>query len=155
MSCAMSGDAIGGARRRTLSTVWDALKAGASKLSDFGQIFSDETADARRAFDLVKPFGFYTDCCGDKAHWVVPASVIDRDFANLIVTLADAITKDQHTVTSRAMELWIEHMRDGTNEESLAAWCEAAKAERLHPDGYAEDMTWVVCEGFPPKLKLQ
>jgi AbiV family abortive infection protein len=132
--------------------IWDALKSGAAKLADFGHIFTDDTEDARRSFDLVKQFGFYTDCCGD-AHWAVPAEVVDREFAGLMIRLADVITKDRHTVTARKMELWAEHMRNGATGENLLAWCWAAQAEQLHPEGYAEEMERMITVGFPLKPK--
>jgi AbiV family abortive infection protein len=63
------------------------FRAGARKLSDFRELFTDETDSARRAFDLVKQFGFYTDCCGDKGHWAIPNEVIDCEFAVMMLRI--------------------------------------------------------------------
>jgi AbiV family abortive infection protein len=133
--------------------ILDMLRCGARKLSDFRELFTEETASARRAFDLVKQFGFYTDCCGDNVHWATPTEAIDEDFASLMVRIAHVITRDEHRVTAREMELWAEYTRGGVSEQSLLAWCEAVQAEGLHPHGYADRMMEFVQRGIAPTPK--
>lgn len=131
--------------------MYDMFRAGARRLSDFRALFTDETDSARRVFDHVKQFGFNTDCCCDNARWAVPTEVVDRNFATLMLRIAQATTRDRHTVTPREMELWAEHMRNGATEENLLAWCEAAQAEGLHPEGYAAGMVEFIQRGIAPK----
>jgi hypothetical protein len=71
----------------------------------------------------------------------------------LMLRIAQAITRERRVVTAREMELWVHHMRDGATEENLLAWCEAAKTEGLHPDGYADAMVEFIHRGIATKSK--
>jgi AbiV family abortive infection protein len=133
--------------------VFDLFNAGARKLSDFAAIFHDETESARRTFDVVKQLGFYTDCCGDKGRWAAPTEVVDRDFASLLLRMAQAVTKGKRSVSTREMELWAQHMKGGATEAKLLAWCAAAEAEGLHPEGYGAEMHQFVMRGIHPPSK--
>jgi AbiV family abortive infection protein len=130
----------------------DLFRQGARRLSDFRSLFASDS-EHPRLLDSVKQVGFYTDCLG-KGHWSLPADVIEADFAQAIVTVAELLTP-KRDVTSREVELWVKYLRPAWKENlelmeaAVAAWHREMCAEGLI-DGDPDDMERFIVEGLKP-----
>jgi len=80
---------------------------GARKLEDFRPIFTE--TEYPQLFENLKQISFYTDCLG-KAHWSIPAEVIDEELTKRIVSLAKGLIGKTREVTEKEIELWIKHV---------------------------------------------
>lgn len=85
----------------------DYVMKGARKLEDFRAMFHRENM-APYLLDQIKQIGFYTDCLS-KAHWSIPANVIDRSDANRILEIAKSHCRIKE-ISIKEIELWIECM---------------------------------------------
>lgn len=117
------------------------LLKGARKLDDFKELFHD---DAEHPFllDQIKQIGLYSDCLG-KAHWSIPAEVIDKSLATMLVSTANILGQEkEHTETE--IQLWIRHMAPVQRrpkehaEHALALWYKDMQKHGLMPDGRNE-----------------
>jgi HEPN superfamily AbiV-like protein len=128
----------------------DLVAGGAKKLNDFAPIFDPGV------LDHVKQLGFYTDCLG-KAHWSLPAAVIDEGLAQALVRTATVLSSSAETVTTREIELWMEHLGPVWNrppswrERALENWYEALQAEGLRPAGENEMSRFIRAGVTSPK----
>jgi AbiV family abortive infection protein len=110
--------------------------SGARHLDEFKSLVEDD-AEHPRLLDRLKQMGFYTDCLGD-AQWTRPRDVVDEDLARTLVAIARVFARGK-TVTTREIELWVEHVgpvwRHDMNDMKKAAakWHEAMQAEGLKP----------------------
>jgi hypothetical protein len=132
----------------------DLVARGARKLDDFAPIF-DARSDHPEVLDQVKQLGFYTDRLG-RAHWSCPGAVIDQGLAQALVRAATLLSSSTKTVTTREVELWIEHLGPVRNrhpswrERALENWYEALQAEGLRPAG-ENDMSRFIRVGITPQ----
>ena len=104
------------------------------KLEDFKGVFNNES-EHPQLLDNLKQIGFYTDCLG-KAHWSVPAEVIDKENATQIITIAKTQCEERN-FTAREIELWIKHLKPvwqgsmDVMKTALNSWFEDMKKEQL------------------------
>lgn len=82
------------------------ISGNSIKLQDFRKIF-EETNSLPYLLDQIKQIGFYTDCLG-KAHWSIPANVIDKNFADHILHTAQCHCSSDKIITEKEIELWVE-----------------------------------------------
>jgi AbiV family abortive infection protein len=105
---------------------------GARTLEDLRPIY-DSNSDHPAVLDTVKQIALYTDCYG-KAHWSEPDAVIDEQLARNIVTTAQVLS-EKAAVTTREIELWIEHLSGVWNtpqaSDGLLAFYRAMQTEGL------------------------
>jgi AbiV family abortive infection protein len=127
--------------------------SGASKLADFRPLFKP-AAEHPELLDQVKQLGFYTDCLG-KAHWSVPAEVIDEGLARQLVRTAKLLAPKKNC-TAREIELWVEHIgpvwkvdRDWM-QQALVNWYGAMQKEGLATPG-ENRMEQFIKTGLLPK----
>jgi AbiV family abortive infection protein len=112
--------------------------SGARRLDDLRPLF-DKASDHPFVLDQVKQLGFYTDCLG-KAHWSIPADVVDEKLAGMLVSTARIFAQNR-THSVREIELWIEHIgpvwkRDaGWMKQALINWYAAMQEAGLAPEG--------------------
>ena len=112
---------------------------GARKLDDFRSIF-DQISEHPYLLDQLKQISIYTDCLGE-AHWSEPTSVIDKDLAESLVSIAKTLASTTE-VTTREIELWIKNFHDidfsdlSKSKEALLHWYYDMQASRLLPEGY-------------------
>lgn len=112
--------------------------SGARKLDDLRPLF-DQDSDHPFLLDQLKQLGFYTDCLGN-GHWAVPTEVIDQDLAQMLVNVANVMTKHKD-VPEKEIELWIEHVGPVWKKDlewmkkALANWYAAMQAAGLAPEG--------------------
>lgn len=111
---------------------------GARRLEDFRPIV-DSASDHPEILDATKQIGFYTDCLG-KAHWSLPAEVVDEALAKNLVNAAEALLPERN-ISVRELELWVEHVGPVWNKnldwmkQALVNWYGAMQAEGLAPAG--------------------
>lgn len=111
---------------------------GAKTLDDLSLIF-DRNSSHPYMLDQLKQIGFYTDCLGE-AHWSEPSDVIEKDLANLMVSIARIFTVNRE-VKVKEIELWIKHMSITDNDtytsqkESLMHWYAEMTELCLIPEG--------------------
>lgn len=107
---------------------------GAKKLEEFKDVFNNES-EHPQLLDNLKQIGFYTDCLG-KAHWSVPAEVIDKKNATQMIIIAKTQCKEGN-FTEREIELWIKHLKPvwqgsmDVMKTALNNWFEDMKKEQL------------------------
>jgi AbiV family abortive infection protein len=94
---------------------------GARRFRDFAELVAPGS-DHPEVLDQVKQVGFYTDCLGS-AHWSLPAEVVDRPLASLLVETAVLLAKDRQ-ITEREIHLWIKHLKPVWRTNP--AWMEGA-----------------------------
>ena len=124
-----------------LGLVPDFVRRGARFLEDLRPLMTEATANDRGDLDSVKQLGFYTDCLG-KGHWSTPTDAISEELATSLVRKAIAMVPKK-TVTSRELELWVEHMRPwpaplAEMSAKLATWARAMTREGLMTEQEAE-----------------
>jgi hypothetical protein len=108
--------------------------AGEKKLEDFRDVFDNESEHSQ-LLDNLKQIGFYTDCLG-KAHWSIPAEVIDKETTTQMIKIAKTQCK-KRDFTEREIELWIKHLKPvwrGSMDSMKIAmnnWFEDMKKEQL------------------------
>jgi AbiV family abortive infection protein len=123
---------------------------GARRLDDFRQI-ADDSSDHPQVLDATKQIGFYTDCF-NKAHWSIPAEVINEELAKSLVTAAEVLSPER-TVSVLELELWKKHMGPVWNKNSewmkqaLINWYTDMQAAGLAPAG-VNSMDTFVREGL-------
>lgn len=93
----------------------DLVAKGAKHLNDLRPIY-DNASDHPNILDQVKQLGFYTDCLGARAHWSIPADVIDVELATALVNSAKLFSQ-RSPVTEREIQLWVEHMKPFWNKD--------------------------------------
>ena len=81
---------------------------GANKLEEFKSLFG-ENAEHPLLLDNLKQIGFYTDCLG-KAHWSIPAKVVDRENTENILNVAKLMCNDT-PYSPKEIELWVKHIK--------------------------------------------
>ena len=125
-------------RKNVMWQLPELAAAGARKLDDFRGLLG-ENSDHPFFLDQIKQLGFYTDCLG-KAHWVVPADVIDENLAQGLVQIAKLFAHDEEQ-TKKEIELWIDHLGPvwGKNlswmKRALMNWYAAMQAAGLAGEG--------------------
>jgi hypothetical protein len=115
------------------------IAKGARRLIEFKECVDDTAQDEKETYDALKQLGFYTDCLG-KAHWSIPAEVIDPKLAEMLVRFAAATSSQERETTPREIELWVMHMQAGLTRPNLINWATAMVAEGMQPEGYAEGL---------------
>ena len=111
---------------------------GVDKLDGFKMLFS-ESSDHTSILDDLKQIGFYTDCLG-KAHWSIPAEIIDKNNTEEIIQIAKVLAKDER-YTNREIELWIKHLKPvwkgnmGSMKDALNNWFNEMVDEGLQVEG--------------------
>lgn len=115
------------------------IAKGARRAIQFRECVEDKAQDEKKTYDALKQLGFYTDCLG-KAHWSMPAEVIDRKLAEILVRFAVTISSRERHTTTREIELWAMHMQAGLTRPNLINWARAMVAEGIEPEGYAEEL---------------
>ena len=116
----------------------DLVAKGARRLDDFKPIV-DSASEHPEVLDATKQIGIYTDCLG-RAHWSLPAEVIDEKLAQNLVTAAELLSPER-TVSVRELQLWAEHLGPVWNKnpewmkQALINWYAAMQAEGLAPEG--------------------
>jgi AbiV family abortive infection protein len=118
-------------------------KQGARKLEDLLPLVNKDS-DHPFILDQVKQLGFYTDCLG-KAHWSIPADVIDESLAKAIVSTAELLVNARSKeYGAKEIELWIEHVgpvwKKGMPwmKKAIVNWYAAMQAHGLEPEGENE-----------------
>ncbi len=113
-------------RAKNLMWIFPQMVAdGAKRLRDFAPMF-DKNADHSATLDSLKQVSLYSDCLGH-AHWSEPTKNIDRELAETLLTVANAVCKTKE-VTTTEIELWVKHMKNSLNgtqqdaEAALARW---------------------------------
>lgn len=125
--------------KHSLTLMPERIAKGARRASEFRECVDDTAQDEKETYDALKQLGFYTDCLG-KAHWSIPAEVIDHKLADMLVRFAAAASSQGHETTPREIELWVMHMQSGLTRPNLINWAKAMVAEGLQPEGYAEGL---------------
>ena len=116
----------------------DTFLRGASKLQDFGNLFSSDS-EHPQVLDHLEQLSFYTDCLGG-GRWSFPDEVIDEDLAKLLVQVAEVLSHS-HEITIEEVELWIHHMQPvykttvEAMEHALVAWDKEMRARGLLQGG--------------------
>jgi AbiV family abortive infection protein len=111
---------------------------GVRKLSDLKPLF-EESSDHPLILDKIKQIGFYTDCQG-RAHWSMPAEVIDEDLATMLVRIAKVLASGRKC-SELEIELWIKHVGPVWRktlremEEGVIKWYAAMQDAGLAPKG--------------------
>jgi AbiV family abortive infection protein len=123
-----------------LGLIPDLVAKGARTLRELGKSLLDDGLADRIALDIVKQLGLYTDCCGD-AHWSIPAEIIDKDMAHVLVSVATGLAKTIRPMSEAELELWVTHMQSGLTKENLLRWAAAMVSAGLKPAGYIGEMT--------------
>lgn len=117
----------------------DLVAKGAKHLSDLRPIY-DDASDHPNVLDQVKQLGFYTDCLGARAHWSIPADVIDVELATALVNSAKLFGQ-RSPVTEREIQLWVEHLKPVWNKDlqgmkqALVNCYSAMQAEGFQDEG--------------------
>ena len=80
--------------------------------------------DGKDSFN-IKQISIYTDCLG-LAHWSNPSEVIDKDLAENLIFIAQALSVG-HEVTIKEIELWEKHLKNAddsfrSQKEALLNW---------------------------------
>ena len=134
---------------RSKNTAWilpDLAAKGARSL-DALRLATDPSGTHSLLLDQLKQLGLYTDCPGPRT-WTEPMKVIDEALARQFVSIADLLAPEK-TVTSREMELWVEHMQlvyGAPLHEMKAAlirWYAAIREEGLSTDDEREVESFV------------
>ncbi len=111
---------------------------GANKLEEFKSLFG-ENAEHPLLLDNLKQIGFYTDCLG-KAHWSIPAKVVDREDTENILNIAKLMCNDT-PYSSKEIELWVKHIKPvwkgpmDTMKTALNNWFDEMVKEGLLSEG--------------------
>jgi AbiV family abortive infection protein len=126
--------------KNLLALLPDLVVKGARRLAELGSLLTDETESERTEVDAVKQLGFYTDCCGDKAHWHVPAEGINKKLAASLVSIACAMARGEKQTTEQELNLWVTHMQGGQNRKNLVNWAHAMVKAGLKPAGFVTEM---------------
>lgn len=115
-------------------------RAGPTTLDDLRPLCASD-AEHPYLLEQLKQIAFYTDSLG-KAHWSIPANVIERELAERIITIAEVLATAKH-VTPRELELWKQCMGQVTDDTApeaaqiaLSNWYAAMQAEGLRPAGH-------------------
>jgi AbiV family abortive infection protein len=112
----------------------DSLLKGASKLSDFSDLF-DPSSDHPQVLDQLKQISIYTDCLGN-AHWSIPDDVVDIGLAKMLTETAKVLCQSRK-VTAEEVELWIAYLQPAYKasmeamENALIAWDREMRARGL------------------------
>ncbi len=121
-------------KKNVLGLFPELIRKGACTLEDFQTIFDPNAAHPHQ-IEQLKQLSMYTDCY-DNANWSEPDMVIDEKLAEYLLKTAQIIAST-HEVSSREIELWIEHMgptHDLDEEAKKAAvvnWFAAMRNEGL------------------------
>jgi AbiV family abortive infection protein len=128
-----------------------ALQNGAKSIWDIGKKLFDDKNKYAAVLDQIKQLGFYTDCIGN-GRWISPED-LPQEIAVGIVSIAEWLS-EKDSISSKEIELWIEHMRpvwkkhEEVAELGLLKWFSALQEEGLFPkdinveryiDGQSED----------------
>jgi AbiV family abortive infection protein len=113
---------------------------GAQTLGMLRPLFTTKTDIERMEIDVVKQLGFYTDCCGDKAHWHIPTDGIDKELATSLVSIALVMAHQKRKTTEQELNLWVSHMQSGMSRSNLLIWAAAMVEAGLEQPGYVEEM---------------
>lgn len=111
--------------------------SGASNLEELRQIVEPKS-DHTALLDRIKQIGFYTDCLG-KAHWSVPADVIDQQLATQLVSTAELLSVPKE-FTETEIDLWKKHIGPVWRgdmrwmKQALVNWGEEMAAKGLLDD---------------------
>jgi AbiV family abortive infection protein len=125
--------------KHTLTLMPERIAKGARRATEFKECVDDTAQDEKETYDALKQLGFYTDCLG-KAHWSIPAEVIDPNLAEMFVRFAATTSSQERETTPREIELWVMHMQAGLTRPNLINWAKAMVAEGIQPEGYVEGL---------------
>jgi AbiV family abortive infection protein len=125
--------------KHILTLMPERVAKGARRATEFRDCVEGGAPEEKATYDALKQLGFYTDCLG-AGHWSIPADVIDRKLAEMLVGFATASTAKEKSTTNREIELWVTHMQAGFTRPRLIAWATAMVAEGLQPPAYVEEM---------------
>jgi len=114
---------------RAKNAAWiivDLARRGARTLRDLAPIYDPES-DHPAILDAIKQCGFYTDSYASDS-WSIPEEVIDEELSTQILLAAKILLSDK-TVTTREIELWIEHVGADLSKAGLHGYFRAIQAE--------------------------
>jgi AbiV family abortive infection protein len=114
---------------RQKNAAWLAIQLmmnGAKTLNDIKQTFDPQSMHPD-LINIMKQFGFYTDCYGE-AEWAEPEGAVDEKMATTMLDTAKLLLP-KHETTEREMELWVEHIGEHWGKPNMAA--RAMKFEEL------------------------
>lgn len=109
-------------RHTSKSILWilpQLIKSGSRIVDDFRTIWDSES-DHPKFIEGVKQMALYSDVYDD-CEWSVPASIIEPQFAEELVRIADLLmSRGPSAMSTRPeLEIWIKHMRPVWSEGTL------------------------------------
>lgn len=120
-------------------TFLDAFKNGGRKLTDFAELYDNES-NHPHTLDHLKQISFYTDCLG-KAHWSIPEKVVTESIAKVIIESASPlIPKSDYSI--KELKIWVKYMSPVykgdmvINKQALKGYFRAMVTEGLMSDEY-------------------
>jgi AbiV family abortive infection protein len=130
------------------------MQNDAQTIFDIGKKLFDENNEYAAILNQIRQLGFYTDCVGN-GRWISPEDLPQRIAVN-IVSIAEWLAK-KDPISSKEIELWIEHMRPiwKKHEEvagpGLLKWFKALQKEGLFPKDINMER-FIISQGKDPNL---